>query len=87
LRTLDAIEIKKIGILPTVRRQGIAQQLIRRLIENQEPARYPTRLLLEVSTANTAAQAFYKKLGFREIAQRHSYYTDGSDAVVMELLP
>lgn len=86
LRTLDTIEIKKIGILPTVRRQGIASQLIRQVVENQELAEQPTRLLLEVSTTNTAAQAFYAQLGFREIARRHSYYTDGSAAVVMEFM-
>jgi ribosomal protein S18 acetylase RimI-like enzyme len=42
-------------------------------------------MLLEVSSENSAALAFYERSGFTEIDRRPRYYRDGSDAIVMEL--
>ena len=38
---------------------------------------------LEVRVSNTAAQAFYKKIGYEEVIVFGEYYADGEDAIVM----
>ncbi|MEM9838420.1 MAG: GNAT family N-acetyltransferase [Pseudomonadota bacterium] len=43
------------------------------------------RLFLEVSAANRAALALYRKAGFEAFGTRERYYTDGSDALMMRL--
>lgn len=80
-QTADEWEIRKIGVLPGLRQQGIARQLLAELL-----AKIPTkpRCLLEVSVANKTAILFYQALGFSEIHRRRRYYADGSDAIVME---
>jgi ribosomal protein S18 acetylase RimI-like enzyme len=42
-----------------------------------------TQVLLEVSSTNHAALAFYAAEGFTTLDRRRRYYRDGSDAVVM----
>jgi ribosomal-protein-alanine N-acetyltransferase len=44
------------------------------------------RLFLEVSMANKAALALYRKVGFEMAGTRPGYYQDGSDAAIMRLL-
>jgi ribosomal protein S18 acetylase RimI-like enzyme len=45
------------------------------------------RMMLEVADTNEPALAFYAASGFAEIARRRNYYSQGVDAVVMELAP
>ncbi|MBN8222603.1 MAG: GNAT family N-acetyltransferase [Spirochaetes bacterium] len=80
LRSGEECEIRKIGVSPEVRRQGIA----RRLIEYSLPADKKHRCLIDVSDKNAGGVAFYQSLGFRELTRRKKYYADGSDAIVME---
>ena len=42
------------------------------------------RVFLEVSTLNTSAKSLYLRVGYREIGRRRGYYSDGSDALVLE---
>lgn len=43
------------------------------------------RLTLEVSSANARALAFYAKAGATVVGRRAKFYTDGSDAVLMDV--
>lgn len=81
----DEIEIRKIGVLPEFRRQGIAAELIRHILEIFSGTQ-PLRCLIDVSATNDSAVAFYRKLGFEDLMRRKRYYADGSDAIVMELI-
>lgn len=76
-------EILTLAVVPSMRRQGLAGQLI----VTAQSAMGLAHILLEVSAANHAAQALYAKHGFRVIGRRKAYYleADGSrvDALAM----
>jgi ribosomal-protein-alanine N-acetyltransferase len=44
------------------------------------------RILLEVRASNTAALSLYDSLGFTRFNVRPRYYSDGEDAIEMQLL-
>lgn len=78
-------EIMDIGVGKTHQRQGIAEIMMRHLIE-QARAQGARRMLLEVSVENNAAMTLYRKLGFQRIGLRRRYYQpEGIDALVMAL--
>ncbi len=80
---MDEAHITTIAVDPPRRGQHIGERLLVSLIEAalQRRARWMT---LEVRKSNAAAQALYKKYGFREIGVRKGYYSDNrEDAIVM----
>ncbi|MDR7433951.1 MAG: ribosomal protein S18-alanine N-acetyltransferase [Armatimonadota bacterium] len=80
---LDEAHITTIAVDPRYRRQSIGERLLLALIEEaiRRGARWMT---LEVRKSNTAAQALYRKYGFRDIGVRRGYYSDNrEDAIVM----
>jgi [ribosomal protein S18]-alanine N-acetyltransferase len=80
----DRAEILTLAVAPPARRRGIGTALLRGAAA-EAAARGGTRLFLEVSARNTAARALYEGAGFRQVGRRRSYYTDGSDALVLAL--
>ncbi len=48
-------------------------------------ARDCAKISFEVSAANARALSFYEKAGARVVGGRPKFYTDGSDAVLMDL--
>ena len=80
----DLVDLQRIGVHPERQRQGLARRLLDEVVGHarEEGA---SRMLLEVSAANTVALAFYAAAGFVEIDRRRRYYRDGTDAVVMRL--
>lgn len=71
-------EILQIAVQPAYQGQGIASRLFEQLPAGKD-------LFLEVRVSNQAAQLFYKKQAFKEIAVRKGYYHDPSeDAVIMK---
>lgn len=78
----ECIEIQNIIVDKKWRNQGIASNLLKTLIENNNDT---TKLILEVNENNKEARAFYKKQGFIEINRRPKYYKDG-DAIIMEMI-
>lgn len=78
----DVSELQRIAVAPTVRRSGVATELLVR-VEHEARIRYSERLLLEVREDNAGACAFYAARGFTEIDRRPRYYSDGTTAVVL----
>jgi len=72
-----------IAILPELRGQGAGAQLLARG-EAEAAARGARRVFLEVSTLNASAKSLYFRVGYSEIGRRRGYYSDGSDALVLE---
>ena len=75
----DCVEILRIGVSRDQRRKGIARQLVADLKDFQKD------IILEVSSANSDAIAFYSSMGFVETGKRENYYADGSAAVLLDL--
>lgn len=79
-------ELENLAVAALQRRRGLASQLLKSLIA-QAAERNVEKIVLEVRESNSAARALYKKLGFRAIGWRKSYYTNPSeDALLFELL-
>lgn len=78
----DTADLQRIGVHPDHQRRGVAQTLLRTVID-QAGRDGVDRMLLEVSADNEAALGLYRREGFAEIHRRRRYYPDGSDAVVM----
>jgi len=74
-------EILRMGVLPKYRTTGIAQKMILFLKAKKKP------VILEVSSDNIPAVSLYQKTGFIISRKRNSYYSDGSNAVLMEFHP
>jgi ribosomal-protein-alanine N-acetyltransferase len=75
-------DILTIAVAPDYRLRGIARHMLTSLIDWAYSKNSPT-ILLEVETANMAAQALYIAEGFTVISERKDYYGAGVDAFVM----
>lgn len=76
----DTTDLQRVAVEPSRRRQGLGHAMLAVVLPEG------SRVLLEVSTRNHGALAFYDAEGFAAIDRRPSYYRDGSDAVVMEMM-
>lgn len=83
----DEAHIVSLGVRPNYRRRGVGELLM--LAAFREARRYDMReVTLEVRASNTAAQALYRKYGFRDVGLRKRYYIDnGEDAIIMTTPP
>jgi ribosomal-protein-alanine N-acetyltransferase len=79
----DEAEILTLAVDPASQRRGIARRLLT-AAESRLFAAGVRRIFLEVSDRNPAAQALYAKAGYTMAGRRARYYSDGSDALVME---
>lgn len=79
-------EILTIAVARACRRRGVGRRLMDAVLRELHVQRAEA-LFLEVDESNAPAIALYRRLGFREIARRPSYYqTPGkpkTDALVM----
>jgi ribosomal-protein-alanine N-acetyltransferase len=83
----DELRFLTLAVTSKLRRRGIASKLVARAIDLGF-AKGTQRGLLEVRESNQAAQALYRKLGFKVYAKRKSYYTNpDEDAILMSLDP
>ena len=72
-----------IEVLQDYRNKGIAKRLLEYTIQELKH-RNVERLTLEVRKSNIIAIGFYKKMGFVQIAERYSYYSEPTeDALVL----
>ena len=87
-RIADEAEIISVGVARKARRRGVGDALVRHAIREAQAARAAT-LFLEVDESNTGAIALYRRLGFRQVGERKSYYRDeagrASRALVMSV--
>lgn len=80
----NRLHILNFAVHPDFARQGVGQQMVRKLVSKLTPQRR-TRIMLEVRETNLAAQLFFKKLGFRAISLLREFYEDSpEDAYLMQ---
>ncbi len=78
-------EILSLGVAPDTQRNGVGKALLSGLIDQVRQAN-ADRLFLEVDEGNAAACALYQQAGFTQSGLRKSYYRDGANAVMMQLV-
>lgn len=76
----DEGELFQIATLPELRRNGIAEGLLRELHEEMR-RRGAACCFLEVRSRNSGAIALYRKCGYTQISVRRGYYDD-DDALI-----
>ena len=80
---LDGSDMMNIAVRPSFRRQGIAGNLIEKLIAGVKE-KGAICLALEVRASNTPAIDLYKKFGFQQVGRRPNYYRNPrEDALIM----
>ncbi len=82
---LDACHLLRIATRKALRNGGIAQTLVRRLIDLAS-RRGCSHIELEVASQNASALALYERLGFVAVGRRPRYYSQPvDDAILMNL--
>jgi ribosomal-protein-alanine N-acetyltransferase len=82
----EDVQVNNIAVRPDCRGQGIAEALMRYVIDKVRKAG-ATFMTLEVRPSNTAATNIYKKLGFEVLGTRKNYYTKpDEDALILGLV-
>jgi ribosomal-protein-alanine N-acetyltransferase len=81
--TADEVHINNVAVREDFRRRGMGGALLDGVLK--EGARRGARkAILEVRAGNMAAQALYRRYGFRTVGTRRDYYTEPrEDALVM----
>ena len=82
-RSGNDIEVKKVGVLPEFRRQGIAALLLGHLIE-QAISSGSYNIFAETSVTNSSAIKLYEKFSFHRISVRKKYYNNKVDALLLQ---
>jgi ribosomal-protein-alanine N-acetyltransferase len=80
--TADEAEILTIGVIPAMRRRGIARGLLDEVLAHARALGVQS-LFLEVGIRNRAARALYDAMGFKEVGRRRHYYANGEDALIL----
>jgi tRNA threonylcarbamoyl adenosine modification protein YeaZ/ribosomal-protein-alanine acetyltransferase len=75
-------DILTLTVAPEFRRQGIAREFLRRMIDWSRNQKVEA-MMLEMRIDNVEAQPLYLENGFRKISERLNYYGPGLTAVVM----
>ena len=76
-------DMMNVAVHPDFRRRGIAEALVKRLVEDLK-AMESHCLTLEVRETNAPAIALYEKLGFSQIGRRKNYYRNPrEDALIL----
>ena len=79
------LHINNVAVRPECRRRGMARSLLETAI-NEAARAGGHAAFLEVRAGNEAAQALYRRCGFRVAGRRAGYYTQPlEDALVMNL--
>ncbi len=78
-------EIENVVVAGKFLRRGVANGLLRELIERAQNEA-ASAILLEVRESNRPARRLYEKHGFHEVGRRRGYYRDpAEDAILYEL--
>lgn len=79
-----AAYLLKILVLDVNKGQGFGAELMKRNLETLSDLGFSSAAL-EVQVDNMAAIKLYKKLGWQEVRRVRSFYSNGSDALSMEI--
>ena len=80
---LGQADMMNLAVRQESRRQGVAHQLVERLIAELSKME-ANILMLEVRVSNASAIAFYEKMGFVQVGRRPNYYfKPREDAFIM----
>jgi ribosomal-protein-alanine N-acetyltransferase len=87
--TAGEAEILTLAVAPEARCRGVARKLVQALCAALA-ARGAESLFLEVACDNHAANALYRRFGFRQMGQRKDYYRHpqsgpARDALILRL--
>lgn len=86
-KVVDQIHINNLAIRPGLRRQGLGQHLLARILEEAARLGAPNATL-EVRRSNEAARRLYQRAGFHLAGVRTSYYTHPiEDALILSRGP
>lgn len=80
---LDEAEVLTIVVAKPARGRGLGREVLA-AAESEAAERGAERIFLDVSDRNPAGLALYRSAGYRETGRRRAYYSDGSDAILME---
>lgn len=78
----EEAELARIGVLPSWRKKGVAQQLMRAILAAFKTCN-SRMVFLEVRESNHSARCLYEKCRFIEVGKRPKYYSNGETATVM----
>jgi len=78
------LHILNIGVRREFRRKGLATKLMLQAAE-ELLKQGGESIILELRESNDPAYQLYLSLGFEEIGRREGYYSDGENAVVMQM--
>jgi ribosomal-protein-alanine N-acetyltransferase len=81
---VDELHITLVAVDPAHRRRGLAQGLLRALLQRGRELG-AARATLEVGSGNPAGLALYRAVGFRTTGVRRGYYSNGDDALIQWL--
>ena len=80
----DQLHVLNFSVRPDVRRRGIGQQMVNKLV-GKLSRKGRNRIVLEIRETNLAAQMFFKNLSFKAVSVLRDYYDDTvEDAYVMQ---
>ena len=83
IRSFETADIANIAVRGSLRRSGIGEKLLRKLMDDGYRAGVE-RFSLEVRASNTPAIALYEKLGYRQEGLRRGYYENPrEDALIL----
>ena len=78
----DVTDILTLTVAPDFRRQGIAREFLKRMVDWSRNQKVEA-MMLEMRLGNIEAEPLYLANGFRKISERADYYGPGITAVVM----
>ena len=78
-------EIESVVVAAEFLRRGIANELVRNLVQRAENEA-ASAILLEVRESNLPARRLYEKHGFREVGRRGVYYRDPVEDAILYAL-
>lgn len=81
---VDELHVLKVATHPLAQSRGLATALLEMAVE-ETASRRGRGLILEVRPSNSRAIRLYAHHGYRLIARRPHYYSDGEDALVLYL--
>jgi ribosomal-protein-alanine N-acetyltransferase len=78
-------EIENVVVVTAFLRRGIADELVRELIQRAANDQ-ASAILLEVRESNLRARRLYEKHDFREVGRRRGYYMDPVEDAILYML-